>query len=66
MDVLRRTVAAFRQAMLAEEVPSLTADRVVNRVLLGDPGGIAALYELCPDGTTAVHMGPMPRAWPAR
>ena len=58
--MLRDITAAFKQAMLAEDVPPNTADRIVNRVLYGDPGGPGAIYELRPDGSTAVHMGPMP------
>ena len=60
VDMLRRITAAFRQAMAVEDVPSNTASRIVNRVLYGDPGGPAAVYELREDGSTAVHMGPKP------
>lgn len=60
LDVLRQIAAGFRQAMAAEELPSSTADRVMNRVLYGDPGGPGAIYELRPDGSKTVHMGPMP------
>lgn len=64
LDMLSRTVAAFWQAMAAEDVPSNTAARITNRVLYGDPGGPAAVYEIRDDGSTAVHMGPKPAFLP--
>jgi hypothetical protein len=60
LDMLRQITAAFRQAMAAEDVTGNTADRIMNRVLYGDPGGPGAIYELREDGRKAVHMGPMP------
>lgn len=60
LDMLGRVVTAFRQAMADEGVQSNTVARIVNRVLYGDPGGPAALYEIREDGSTAVHMGPKP------
>ena len=55
-DILSRMVRAFQVAMTDERIPADQVERVVNRVVYGDPCGSACRKEIRDDVTVHIHI----------